>query len=71
MANEAERNARLDALSASVTAYATKRREELKRRVATAKSILKGRTGSERLAQSSVQAATPLVVDEINEFLIG
>ena len=70
MASVAERNQRLDALSAAVKTYATKQREQLKQRVATAKNILKGRTGSERLAQASVQASSDLVVAEVDEFLL-
>ncbi len=71
MASTADRNKRLDALSSSVKVYAQKRREQLQQRVATAKKILKGRTGSERLAQASVQASNDLVVAEVNNFLLG
>lgn len=70
MASVAERNKRLDALSAAVKVYADKQRTALKQRVSTAKKILKGRTGSERLAQAAVQASNDLVVDEIDAFLL-
>lgn len=65
-----ERNARLDALVEATTVWANKRRAELKERAATSKAILKGRTGAERLAQASVNAAQDLVVSEIDAFLV-
>lgn len=70
MSSVDERNARLDALSKATSAWASKRRDELKARVDANKKILKGRTGSERLAQASVAAAEDLVVDEIDAFLL-
>lgn len=70
MSSVEERDARLDALAQATTAWASKRREELKARVAANKKILKGRTGSERLAQAAVNAAKELVVDEIDDFLV-
>lgn len=69
MASTAERNARLDALLTATQTWAEKRRKELTDRVASSKLILQGRTGMERLAQSSVIAASNLVVTEINDFL--
>lgn len=71
MSTQAERNARLDALAIAVKNHADKQRKNLRKRVAINKRILQGRTGSERLAQASVQASSDLVVDEINEFLTG
>jgi hypothetical protein len=65
------RNARLDALSSAVTTWAQKQTDAINQRVASSKAILKGRTGSERLAQSSVQAASALVVSSIQDFLIS
>lgn len=70
MATRDERNARLDALVEATKTWATRRREDLKNRAASCKKILQGRTGSERLAHSSVQAATTLVVQEIDDFLV-
>lgn len=63
------RQARLDDLADAVKAFADKRRDELNQRVATAKKILKGRTGADRLAQAAAQGAQGLVVDAINDFL--
>lgn len=64
-----ERNARLDALLEATKTYADRTRERLNNQVAFAKRVLKGRTGSERLNNESVEQATDLVVDEIDQFL--
>ena len=66
-----ERNKRLDALAAAATTWADKRTSELKDKVAAAKKILKGRTGSERLSSATSQAAQAFLVDEIDTFLLG
>jgi hypothetical protein len=71
MASVAERNARLDALVAATNSWAQKRQDEITQRVATSKKILRGRTGSERLAQSSVQASADVVATEIDDFLLA
>lgn len=71
MATQAERNARLDELAAATKAWASKRRTYLKNQVAFAKGLLKGRTGAERLNNTSVKRATDLLVDEIDQFLTG
>lgn len=71
MATQAERNARLEELSTATTEWAAKRRTYLQNQAAFGKKLLKGRTGSERLNNSSVQSATSLVVDEIEQFLNG
>lgn len=71
MATTAERNARLDQLEQAVKQYAAVQRKQLTKRVDACKRILRGRTGSERLAQAAVQQSTGLVVNEINEFLTG
>jgi len=66
----ADRSARLDALDKATTAYVEKQTKELQTKLATAKRILKGRTGQERLASSTVQAASVSLVDEIDQFLL-
>lgn len=71
MATKAERDARLGQLQADVKKWAKKETERLEYQVALGKRILKGRTGSERLAASQVTAVTSLVVDEVNQFLTG
>jgi len=58
-------------LVAATKAWATGRRAELQHRVDSNKKILRGRTGSERLARAAVQAASDLVVAEIDDFLLA
>ena len=65
------RNARLDALVAATTAWATARTTELNNRVTSAKAILAGRTGAQSAAQASVTATSALVVNSIDDFLTG
>jgi len=71
MPSVTERNARLDALVEATKAWATQQRAALQHRVSSNKRILQGRTGSERLAQSTVRAVSSLVVDEIDAFLLA
>lgn len=71
MSTESERNARLDKLAAAVTTWASSERERLQKEVATAKKILQGHTGAERLADQSLQTSADLVAVSINEFLTG
>jgi hypothetical protein len=71
MASVDDRNARLDALVQAATQWANDRTAYLNNQVATLKSILQGRTGSERLAQTSVSATSDLVVSSINDFLVS
>jgi hypothetical protein len=69
--SQADRNARLDKLSQAAQDWGKSRTDELNNRVSSAKAILKGRTGSERLAQATVDAASDLVVAQIDDFLTG
>lgn len=71
MAGAAERNKRLDLLLAATQAWAKSQKDALQHRVDSNKKILQGRTGSERLAQASVQATSDLVVSEIDDFLLA
>lgn len=71
MASKAERDARLDELEAATKEWATNERKRLKAQVALSKKILRGRTGSERLNNTTVKAANELLVDEIDEYLTG
>lgn len=66
-----DRNKRLDQLVAATNSWSTKRVKELEDRVTITKNILKGRTGSERLATASVVAAQDIVVAEIDDFLLA
>ena len=71
MASQAERNARLDKLQSAVDAWADKEEQRLTNEVTLLKKILKGRTGSERLNNASVESASDLLVDELDQFLTG
>jgi hypothetical protein len=71
MADTTARNARLNALVAATKAWATSRTNTLNNQVATLQAILQGRSGSNRLAQTGVDAASDLVVSSINDFLTG
>jgi hypothetical protein len=66
-----ERNARLDKLKALVQQWATQQKKRLNDQVSLGKRVLKGRTGSERLAQASVESVGDLTVKQINDFLTG
>lgn len=66
-----DRNARLDSLKAAIIAWSDKRTKQLNDEVTFSKRVLQGRTGSERLANAPVQAASDLVVEEIDDFLTG
>jgi hypothetical protein len=68
--SEADRNARLDALGKATDAYLQKQVKEATDKLATARRILKGRTGQERLATSTVEATSTVLVDEIDSFLL-
>jgi hypothetical protein len=67
----AARNARLDALQTATNEWCDRRTKELQDRVTTIKKVLKGRTGSERLASTTTQAASGLVVQMIDDFLLA
>jgi len=67
--SKAQRDERLAQLQKAVEQWADKRTAQYKDRVAVNKAILKGRTGSERLADASVRDGSTLVVAAINDFL--
>lgn len=66
-----DRNKRLDALGSAIQSWATSRRDYLNKQVAFSKRLLKGRTGSERLNQATVESASELAVSQINDYLTG
>jgi len=63
------RNKRLDALVVATKEWGNKRVARLEKDVARLKTILRGRTGSERLASQAARAAEGVVVDSIEEFV--
>jgi phage gp36-like protein len=71
VADKAARDARLDQLKEATVAWADKERKRYEDEVALLKKIMKGRVGSERLNNVSTQAATDLLVDELDQFLTG
>jgi len=67
----AARDERLTKLQQATNEWADKEEDRLNKEVALAKKILLGRTGAERLNNASVQSASELLVDELNNFLAG
>lgn len=65
----ADRLQRLLELEAAAKAWAKSKKADLDAQVARNKQILKGRTGSERLAQAALQETTAAVTQEIEDFL--
>jgi hypothetical protein len=68
---KAARDARLDALKVAAEDWGKRETKRLKDQVALSKRMLKGRTGSERLANATTASVSNLTVDEINTFLTG
>jgi hypothetical protein len=62
-------NARLTALADAVTSWADKRTKEVQHQIDLSKAIMRGRTGADRLANTTVTAATSLAVAELDNFL--
>jgi hypothetical protein len=71
VASQADRNAVLDELATAVKQWRDNRRRQLEDQVSLSKTILKGRTGSQRLQNETVTQCSSLVIDEIEEFLTG
>jgi hypothetical protein len=67
----AARNQRLDALQSAVQAWASAQTTYLNNQVTALQAILTGRTGSDSLPQTAVDATSALVVTSINDFLTG
>lgn len=65
------RNALLDELKDAVEDWHDREIQRIDDEVTFAKSVLRGRTGSERLSRSNTTEARILVIDDINSFLAG
>lgn len=65
------RNALLDELKSALDDWRDQEVKRIDDEVTFAKSVLRGRTGSERLSRSNTTEARILVVDDINSFLAG
>lgn len=68
---QADRDARLDRLSQATDKWATDETNRLNYEKDFLKSVLKGRTGSGRLASQNVVDTYKIVVDSIKTFLEG
>jgi len=66
-----DRDARLDRLQSALDDWHTAERKRLEDEATYLKSILRGRTGSERLARENTAEAEVLVIDDITSFLAG
>ena len=66
-----ERDLRATKLANATNKWAAEATKNLTNRVKVAKAILKGRTGSERLAGSVVTSASEKAESEIEDFLSG
>lgn len=65
------RNALLDELQQATDDWADHEEQKTQDTITFLKSVLRGRTGSERLARSNTTEARVLVIDDINSFLTG
>lgn len=65
------RNALLDELKNALDDWHDQEIQRIDDEVTFAKSVLRGRTGSERLSRSNTTEARILVIDDINSFLAG
>ena len=65
------RDERLTALETAVTEWSDRHIEKLENQASFLNSVFSGRTNGGRVADYSVTAASALLEDEINAFLVG
>lgn len=65
------RNQLLDELKTAADQWYSAEKKRIDDEVAFMKSVLRGRTGSDRLSRSNTSRGTVLVVDDITSFLAG
>lgn len=65
------RNQLLDEVKAALQEWHDKEIKRIDDEVTFVKSVLRGRTGSERLARSNTDEARVLVINDISTFLAG
>lgn len=65
------RNQLLDSLKEAIDEWAENEEQKVNDEITFCKSVLRGRTGSERLARSNTAEAQLLVIDDIQSFLSG
>lgn len=66
-----DRDARLDRLQQALNEWHEEEVARLENEAEFLKSVLRGRTGSDRLSRSNTAEAEVLVVDDITSFLAG
>ena len=66
-----KRDQLLDDLKSAVDDWSQSEQDKINKEVTFVKSVLRGRTGSERLQRSKTTEARVLVIDDINSFLSG
>ena len=66
-----KRDQLLDDLKSAVDDWSQSEQDKINKEVTFVKSVLRGRTGSERLQRSNTTEARVLVIDDINSFLSG
>lgn len=66
-----ERDAKLDRLKEAFDDWYDREKSRLEDEATYLKSVLRGRTGSERLAQENTTEAEVLVTNDIESFLAG
>lgn len=69
--DEIRRNALLDELRVAADAWFAKEKRRLQDEATFVKSVLRGRTGSDRLRQANTVTARVLVINDIESFLTG
>jgi hypothetical protein len=69
--DKARRDAILDELKTAMTQYFDKESKRINDEATFIKSVIRGRTGSDRLRASNVTTARILVLDDITSFLTG
>ncbi len=65
------RNQLLDDLKSATDEWFEAEEQRIQDEIDFVKSVLRGRTGSERLARSNTRQAEILVIDDISSFLAG
>lgn len=70
-ADTERRDALLDELQSATNDWADAEEQKTQKTIDFMKSVLRGRTGSERLARSNTTEARVLVIDDIDSFLTG
>ena len=70
-ADTEKRNQLLDDLKQAVDDWAQSEEDKINKEADFVKSVLRGRTGSERLARSNTTEAQVLVLNDVTSFLTG